>query len=45
MRSSADGHGLALLRLDHLDRALRGEGVLQAGETTLTPRKPDWATF
>jgi folate-binding protein YgfZ len=45
MRSSADGCGLALLRLEHLDRALRGEGVLQAGETKLSPRKPDWAAF
>jgi len=45
MRSSVDGRGLALLRLEHLDRALRGEGVLQAGETRLSPRKPDWAAF
>lgn len=45
MRSSADGRGLALLRLEPLDKALRGEGVLQAGEATLNPSKPDWAGF
>lgn len=45
MRSSADGRGLALLRLDQLDRALRGEGILQAGDSTLKPRKPDWVEF
>ena len=45
MRSAADGRGLALLRLEQLDRALRGDGELRAGEARLTPRKPDWAAF
>ena len=39
LRSSANGMGLALLRLEALD------GELTAGEATLTPRKPDWAKF
>lgn len=39
MRSSVDGLGLALLRLDALDSALK------AGEATLSPRKPAWANF
>ena len=45
MRTAADGKGLALLRLDQLERALGGEGALTAGGATLTPRKPDWANF
>ena len=39
MRSSMDGLGLALLRLDALD------GNLSAGEARLAPRKPAWAGF
>ena len=39
LRSSANGMGLALLRLEALD------GELTAGEAKLTPRKPDWAKF
>ncbi len=40
MRSSADGVGLALLRLERI-----AAGSLAAGGATLTPRKPDWAKF
>ena len=40
MRSSADGLGLALLRLEVLEGA-----PLTAGEARLTPSKPDWARF
>jgi folate-binding protein YgfZ len=40
MRSGIDGLGLALLRLEHLDK-----GPLTAGGATLTPRKPDWVKF
>jgi len=36
---------VALLRLEQAEKALNGEGHLVAGEATLTPRKPDWATF
>jgi folate-binding protein YgfZ len=36
LRSSVDGVGLALLRLDRL------EAPLLAGEARLTPKKPDW---
>ncbi len=36
LRSSVDGMGLALLRLDRL------EAPLLAGEARLTPKKPDW---
>jgi len=45
MRTAADGRGLALLRLEQLDKALQGEGQLTAGDAMLTPRKPDWAVF
>jgi hypothetical protein len=45
MRSAADGRGLALLRLEQLDKALQGNGELTAGGATLTPRKPDWVAF
>ena len=45
LRTAADGKGLALLRLDQLERALQGAGVLTAGDATLTPRKPDWVGF
>jgi hypothetical protein len=39
MRSAADGLGLALIRLEHL------EAPLVAGAARLTPKKPDWAGF
>jgi folate-binding protein YgfZ len=40
LRSSMNGLGLALLRLETLDGA-----PLTAGEARLTPSKPDWARF
>lgn len=45
MRTALDGKGIALLRLERLDQALSGDGVLKAGTAILTPRKPDWAAF
>lgn len=42
MRSSADGIGLALIRLEYLDRAAGRAGAFLAGESRLTPREPDW---
>lgn len=45
MGSSADGHGLALIRLDRLGEALSAGEPIEAGEARLTPRKPDWARF
>jgi tRNA-modifying protein YgfZ len=45
MRSSVDGWGLALLRLEQVERA-RAEGTpLKVGETEVVPVKPDWALF
>ena len=41
MRSGQDGIGLALLRLE----ALEDDKPITAGETTLTPQKPDWVNF
>lgn len=41
MLSAADGQGLALLKLEHVEA---GES-LTAGDATLTPRKPDWARY
>jgi folate-binding protein YgfZ len=37
MRSSRDGRGLALLRIDALDA-----GELTAGAAVITPQRPDW---
>lgn len=42
MRSSIDGLGLALMRLEYITE---GTAELVAGETVLTPSKPDWADF
>jgi folate-binding protein YgfZ len=39
MRSGADGLGLALLRLEHLDAGLR------CGDSRLRPRRPSWANL
>jgi folate-binding protein YgfZ len=45
MRSSVDGWGLALLRLEQVERA-RAEGTpLKVGETEVVPVRPDWALF
>lgn len=43
LRSTVDGVGLALLRLDRLNDG--GNGAFEAGEARLTPRRPDWANF
>jgi len=42
MRSSLDGQGLALLRLDKVAKADEMGMPLLAGETALIPRRPDW---
>ena len=43
MRSGAEGLGLALMRLEYLEKV--GESGFVAGEAKLKPRKPDWAEF
>lgn len=43
--SGADGRVLALLRLDRVGQALAAGAPLVAGETRLTPVRPDWARF
>jgi len=45
MRSGQDGLGLALIRLEYLDQAAGSETPFTAGDSRLTPTKPDWATF
>lgn len=45
MRSSLDGTGIALLRLEYVDEAARAGEPLVAGDARLTPVKPDWARF
>ncbi len=42
LRSTANGHGLALLRLEYLEE---GQPPLTAGGARLTVTKPDWARF
>lgn len=44
MRSVADGVGLAMIRLEHLEVA-EAPGAFRAGAARLTPKKPDWAKF
>ena len=45
MRSGHGARGLALMRLEYLDKA-SGAGLdFTADGTRLTPRKPDWAAF
>jgi folate-binding protein YgfZ len=45
MRSSIDGQGLALLRLDRLAEAAEAGTALVAGATEVVPVKPDWVNF
>ena len=43
--SAAEGHGLALLRLDRLADALATGTPLDAGGVAIRAVKPAWATF
>jgi folate-binding protein YgfZ len=45
MRSAAGGLGLALLRLEAVEKATADGVALVAGEAKLTPHKPGWANF
>lgn len=45
MRSSLDGRGLALLRLEPMEQVARGKGELRAGGARIVPHKPDWASY
>jgi folate-binding protein YgfZ len=45
MRSSIDGRGLALLRLDRLAEAEQAGTPFAAGPTEVLPIKPDWVNF
>ncbi len=45
MRSSVDGRGLALLRLDRIAEAEQAGTPLSAGATEVVPVKPDWVNF
>ena len=45
MGSSADGHGLALLRLDRAGDALASGTPIVAAGVPVNLKKPDWATF
>jgi hypothetical protein len=44
MRGAIPGLGLAVIRLDALER-VAAEEILRAGEATLRPSKPYWANF
>lgn len=43
--SEGGGMGLAMIRLNRLDEALRSGDPLTAAEATVIPHKPDWANF
>jgi len=45
MGSSAGGRGLAMLRLDRVEEALKAGGKIEGGGIALTLVKPDWAEF
>ncbi len=45
MRSGLDGRGIALLRLEQVEKAAAAGRPLAAGSARLTPVKPDWADF
>jgi folate-binding protein YgfZ len=45
MRSSIEGLGLALLRLDRLAEAEQTGTPLHADATVVLPTKPDWVSF
>ncbi len=45
MRSAIDGIGLALIRLEEMEKAAAAGTSFTAGEARLTPKKPDWAVF
>jgi tRNA-modifying protein YgfZ len=45
MGSAADGHGVALLRLDRVAEALSHGEELKAGGVAIRPVKPEWARF
>ena len=45
MGSSAGDLGIALIRLDRAEDAVRQGIPLRAGETTLTLRRPEWANY
>ena len=45
MRSSIEGRGIALLRLDRVAEAAEQGDGLYAGATEVIPLKPDWANF
>ena len=44
MRSGMDGQGLALLRLEHVEKAKADGMPLMAGDTEILPVVPPWAT-
>lgn len=45
MASSADGRGLALIRLDRLGEAMANGQAIEAAGARLVPERPDWARF
>ena len=45
MRSGIEGIGLALMRLDQVNKAADGDAAFIAAEARLSPCKPDWAVF
>ncbi len=44
MKSGRGDRGLALIRLEYLEKAAAAGGAFTAGETRLNPKEPAWAT-
>ena len=45
MRSAREGRGIALLRLDRIDEAVREDSAFTAGVARITAETPAWASF
>ena len=45
IRSGADNRAIALIRVEHFEAALQANDSFTAAGATVTPIKPDWASF
>lgn len=45
VRSAAGGRGIALIRVEAFETVSASGAALEAGDSKITPHKPDWAAF